>query len=395
MSSTLKPEDAAQLHDAVKWAVAEEKPLDIIGLGTKHEIGRPAQHEFTLDLSALTGVTLYEPEELVLSAHAATPRAEVEQLLRDKNQEFAFEPPDLSALLGASGPGTLGGMVASNLAGPRRIKAGAVRDHFLGFSGVSGRGESFKSGGRVVKNVTGYDLPKIIAGSWGTLAVLSDITLKVLPAAETERSFALEGLSDEVAVDAMSRAFQSSCEVSGAAHLPQGLLGDAATVFRIEGIGPSVEYRLEKLSELLKNLGSSEKLDTEASKDLWRSIRDVSFFANGSDRPVWRLSVPPTDGAKVAADIADRCEARWFFDWAGGLIWCEVPEADNASEQIVRAAVAQTSGHATLIRAPQAIRAAVDVFQPPEPGLALITQNVKAAFDPKGILNPGRMYASA
>lgn len=395
MSSTLKPENAEQLHDAVKWAAGEEKPLDIIGLGTKQAIGRPAQHEFTLDLSALTGVTLYEPEELVLSAHAATPRAEVEKLLQDKNQEFAFEPPDLSALLGASGPGTLGGMIGSNLAGPRRIKAGAVRDHFLGFSGVSGRGETFKSGGRVVKNVTGYDLPKIIAGSWGTLAVLSDVTLKVLPAAETEMSFAVEGLSDQGAVEAMSRALQSSCEVSGAAHLPDGLLGAAATVFRIEGIGPSVEYRLEKLSQLLNEAGPAEKMDTHASRELWRSIRDVSFFAHGSDRPVWRLSVPPMDGAEVASAIGAKCDAKWFFDWAGGLIWCEVPEADNASEQIVRNAVAQTSGHATLIRAPQAIRAAVDVFQPPEPGLALIAQNVKAAFDPKGILNPGRMYATA
>ncbi len=395
MSSTLKPDDAAQLFDAVKWAAGEEKPLDVFAHGTKRAIGRPSQHEFSLDLSALTGVTLYEPEELVLSARAATPRTEVEKLLEDKNQEFAFEPPDLSGLLGADGAGTLGGMIASNLAGPRRIKAGAVRDHFLGFNGVSGRGETFKSGGRVVKNVTGYDLPKVIAGSWGTLAVLSDVTLKVLPAAETEKTFAVEGLGDEKAAEAMSRALQSSCEVSGAAHLPEGVIGAAATVFRIEGIGPSVDYRLGKLAELLKDAGPSEKMAPDASKELWQCVRDVSFFADGSERPVWRLSVPPMDGPRVAGAIAAKCDCRWYFDWAGGLIWCEVPEADNAAVETVRAAVAQTTGHATLIRATQAVRAAVDVFQPPAPGLAQLSQNLKTAFDPKGILNPGRMYAEA
>lgn len=395
MSSILKPDDATQLFDAVKWAAAEERPLDILGQGTKRAIGRPSQHEFSLDLSSLTGVTLYEPEELVLSARAATTRAEVEKLLEDKNQEFAFEPPNLSGLLGTDSAGTLGGMIASNLAGPRRIKAGAVRDHFLGFSGISGRGETFKSGGRVVKNVTGYDLPKVIAGSWGTLAVASDVTLKVLPAAETEKTFALDGLNDEQAVEAMSSALQSSCEVSGVAHMPEGVIGAAATVFRIEGIGPSVDYRLDKLAELLKDAGPSEKLAPGPSKDLWQCVRDVSFFADGSARPVWRLSVPPMDGPKVAAAIAAKCDCRWFFDWAGGLIWCEVPEAGNASEETVRSAVAQTTGHATLIRASQAIRAAVDVFQPPAPGLATLSQNLKTAFDPKGILNPGRMYAQA
>lgn len=395
MSSTLKPESADQLFETVKWAVAEEKPLDIMGLGTKRAVGRPAQHEFTLDLSALNGVTLYEPEELVLSAHAATPRAEVEKLLQDKSQEFAFEPPDLSNLLGTESAGTLGGMIACNFAGPRRLKAGAVRDHFLGFSGVSGRGETFKSGGRVVKNVTGYDLPKVIAGSWGTLAVVSDVTLKVLPAAETEKTFALEGLSDAQAAQAMSQALQSSCEVSGVAHLPEGIIGAAATVFRIEGIGPSVDYRLEKLAGLLKDTGASEMMDEASSKELWQCVRDVMFFANGSDRPVWRLSVPPMDGPKVTEAIAAKCDCRWFYDWAGGLIWCEVPEADNASEDIVRAAIAQTTGHATLVRASQAIRAAANVFHPPSPGLAVLTQNLKAAFDPKGVLNPGRMYAEA
>ncbi|MEM7430024.1 MAG: FAD-binding protein, partial [Pseudomonadota bacterium] len=213
MSSTLKPETAGQLQEAVEWAASEEKPLEVVGTGTKREVGRPSQHELTLDMSAFKGVTMYEPEELVLSARAATPRSEVEAKLKEKGQEFAFEPPDLSGLLGSGDSGTLGGMISSNLGGPRRIKSGAVRDHFLGFSAVSGRGETFKSGGRVVKNVTGYDLPKILAGSWGTLAVMSDVTLKVLPAAETESTLVLRGLGGESATQAMSAALQSSCEV--------------------------------------------------------------------------------------------------------------------------------------------------------------------------------------
>ncbi len=395
MSSTLKPETASQLQEAVEWAASEEKPLEIVGTGTKREVGRPSQHEITLDMSALKGVSMYEPEELVLSAKAATPRADVEAKLKAKGQEFAFEPPDLSRLLGSENAGTLGGMISSNLGGPRRIKSGAVRDHFLGFSAVSGRGETFKAGGRVVKNVTGYDLPKILAGSWGTLAVMSDVTLKVLPAAETESTLVLNGLGGEAATQAMSAALQSSCEVSSAAFYPEGLKETSQTALRLEGVGPSVEYRFGQLAGLLASFGASERLEEEASRKFWADVRDVACFANGSNNPVWRISTTPSEGHRVAASLIGECEARCYLDWGGGLIWCEMPDENRVQADKVRSFLRVPGGHATLIRASQQVRASVEVFHPPAPEIAHITKELKDAFDPLGILNPGRMYAES
>src|SRR5690606_23108474 len=251
---------AQEVLNIVRWAAAEETPLEILGHGSKRGIGRPVQTEHVLDLSQLSGITLYEPEELVLSAKAGTPISEIEGLLAEHNQQFAFEPMDYGPLLGGeSGHGTIGGVLCANLSGPRRIKAGAARDHVLGVYAVSGRGEAFKSGGRVVKNVTGYDLSKGLAGSWGTLAVVTDVTFKVLPAAETEKTLVLSGLDDARAAAAMSEAMGSSAEVSGAAHLPEGvagrflsgaLAGAARTVLRVEGVAPSVDYRIDLLTRL-------------------------------------------------------------------------------------------------------------------------------------------------
>src|SRR5436305_12765833 len=221
MTEPLRPRDSKQVEEAISWVLAQGKTLEVIGAGSKRAIGRAAQWDATLDLSGLVGITLYEPEELVLSAKAGTPVAEIQAAIAEKQQELAFEPMDYASLLGGvSGAGTIGGAIAANLSGPRRIKAGAARDHFLGFSAVSGRGETFKSGGRVVKNVTGYDLCKLMAGSWGTLAAMADVTIKTLPKAETEQTLLVRGLDPARAVAAMTSAMGSSCDVSGAAHLP-------------------------------------------------------------------------------------------------------------------------------------------------------------------------------
>src|SRR5271168_2165631 len=221
MSENLRPRDAAEVEQAIRSALGSGKTLEVVGRGTKRAIGRAAQWNATLDLSGLSGVTLYEPEELVLSAKAGTPLAEIEALTVASKQELAFEPMDYGALLGTEiGAATIGGAIAANLSGPRRIKAGAARDHFLGVNAVSGRGETFKSGGRVVKNVTGYDLCKLIAGSWGTLAAMTDITIKTLPKAETESTILVLGLDDEMAGQAMTAAMGSYGDVSAAAHLP-------------------------------------------------------------------------------------------------------------------------------------------------------------------------------
>jgi glycolate oxidase FAD binding subunit len=397
MTDPLKPRDAKDVEAAVQWALAEGKTLEIVGQGSKRGIGRAAQWDLSLDLSSLSGVTLYEPDELVLSAKAGTPMAEIEQLLAASNQELAFEPIDYGPVFGAPpGRGTIGGALAANLSGPRRIKAGAARDHFLGFSAVSGRAETFKSGGRVVKNVTGYDLCKVLAGSYGTLAAMTDVTVKVLPRAETEQTVLVLGLDDAAAARAMNLAMGSSNDVSAAAHIPAPLAasvqaegGTALTALRLEGVAPSVEHRRRALEALLRSFGELAALQAEPSRALWRVVRDARPFAN-DDRALWRISVAPTRGHEVAAAIGEGAE--YFYDWAGGLIWAAFAAREDGGAARVRKALAG-NGHATLIRAPAAIRAAVPVFEPQEAGLAALTRRVKESFDPKGVLGPGRMWA--
>jgi glycolate oxidase FAD binding subunit len=403
MTDALKVRDAKDVEDAVRWALAEGKALEIAGRGSKRGLGRPSQTDLTLDLSGLSGVMLYEPEELVLSAKAGTPLAEVEALVGSKGQQLQFEPMDYGPLLGVGvGSGSLGGALAANLAGPRRIKAGAARDHFLGVSAVSGRGETFKSGGRVVKNVTGYDLCKVLAGSFGTLAAMTDVTVKTLPAPETEETAVLPGLDDARAVAAMTAAMGSPCDVSGAAHLPGHLAfrfgaldsKQATTLFRLEGVGPSVKHRKDMLAALLRPFGAVEYFDERRSRDLWHEVRDVKPFAvdgPSGDRPVWRISTVPARGSEMAALIEP--SAQMFYDWAGGLIWVAPLAADDGGARSIRSAVKAVGGHATLIRAPAAVRAKVDVFEPQADGVAALTKRVKDSFDPKGVLNPGRMWA--
>jgi glycolate oxidase FAD binding subunit len=320
--------------------------------------------------------------------------------LAEHNQELAFEPMDYGPLLGAGeGRGTMGGALAANLSGPRRIKAGAARDHILGVSAVSGRGEAFKSGGRVVKNVTGYDLSKAMAGSWGTLAVVTDLTFKVLPAAETETTLVLTGLLDEAAVSAMALAMGSPAEVSGAAHLPETIaarIGEAAlppgaaSLLRIEGFGPSVAYRIAHLRELFGSGAGLSELPAQSSKGLWRLIRDVTAFSDGSEKPVWRISMAPSEAHKMVMALRMESAVEAFYDWAGGLAWLRM-EGDPEAELLRRLVKRFGGGHATLVRASPAVRAALPVFEPQPPALAALSARLKEQFDPKGILNPGRM----
>mgnify|MGYP001297379593 CR=1 FL=1 len=401
--TTFTPTTAQEVLNIVRWAAAEETPLEILGHGSKHGIGRPVQTEHVLDLSQLSGITLYEPEELVLSAKAGTPISEIEGLLAEHNQQLAFEPMDYGPLLGGeSGRGTIGGMLGANLSGPRRIKAGAARDHVLGVYAVSGRGEAFKSGGRVVKNVTGYDLSKGLAGSWGTLAVVTDVTFKVLPAAETEKTLVLSGLDDARAAAAMSEAMGSSAEVSGAAHLPEGvagrflsgaLAGAARTVLRVEGVAPSVDYRIDLLTRLLKQFGGAEIIEKRESQTLWREIRDCHPFTDGTEAAVWRVSMAPTEGHRMVDAFRRAAGANAYYDWQGGLVWLRM-EADPEADILRKLIVHFGGGHATLVRATPAVRAALPVFQPQPPELAALSARLKEQFDPRNILNPGRMAAA-
>lgn len=391
----LHPKTDQDVLEAVRWAAGEQVPLEVIGHGSRRALGAPTQTAHTLDLSGLSGVTLFEPEELVLSAKAGTPLSDIIELLDEHNQEMQFEPMDMGPLLGgAPNKGTLGGLVSTNFCGPRRLKAGSVRDHILGISAVSGRGENFKSGGRVVKNVTGYDLAKGVTGAYGTLAVLTDIIIKVLPKAETEQTLVLNGLSDAQASVAMATAMGSSAEVSGAAHLPAGIGGTSSmTLLRLEGFAPSVEYRIEKLAKMLAEHDRQQRLDETSSKDQWRLIRDCSPFTSRQERCVWRISCTPSEGHKIVDAVASDTSIEHFYDWQGGLIWIQVEEDDPRADLIRAAVRGNGGGHATLVRAEAAIRQSVSVFEPQATPLAALSRRYRENFDPHGILNPGRMGA--
>ncbi|MGO9848062.1 MAG: glycolate oxidase subunit GlcE [Methylocella sp.] len=395
--SSFIPADPAEVAAAVAEAAAARTPLSITGLASKAALGRPVKQACRLDLSRLTGITFHEPEELVLSALAGTSIETIEALLAGNTQELPFEPMSFAALYG-TGHGTLGGAIMTNLSGPRRIKAGAARDFVLGIKAVSGRGEVFKAGGRVVKNVTGYDLSRGLAGSFGTLAVATEITLKVLPAAETSATLILESLDPARAVEALCAAMGAPVDVSGAAYLPpyaartQGF-ATAITALRLEGFAASVTERLERLETMLKSFAPVGRLDTPASHALWRAIRDVAPLAEPRDKIIWKISLAPTAGPKLASAIGSAHDIEAMFDWSGGLVWIALDPCADAAAGLIRQAIAQCGGgHATLVRAPADMRAEVPVFEPQPAALAALSRRLKDAFDPYGILEPCRMW---
>jgi glycolate oxidase FAD binding subunit len=370
-SGSARPRDTADLAEIV---AASDAPLEPLGGRSKRAVGPPVDAR-PLDLGALSGIEAYEPEELVLTAQAATPLAVVEAALARESQRLAFDPPSFATLLGVVGEATLGGVLATNLAGSRRVSAGAARDHFLGCIAVTGRGERFVAGSRVVKNVTGYDVPKLLAGSWGTLAVLATVTVRVAPAPETERTLVIPAATSAEAVAVLGAALGSPNDVAAAAFDP-----GAGCLLRLEGFAPSVEARASDLAALLgpRELGT---LDAAASRARWQDIGGAAALARWP--VVWRISVPPTDAPRVVAALAPQA---YLLDWGGGLIWAAFDAVDAAS---VRAAVRE--GHATLFKAPLEARAATSVFPPQPPALAAAAQRLKHAFDPLGRLSPGKL----
>jgi glycolate oxidase FAD binding subunit len=403
----LKIRDAGDVEQAVRAAIAAEQPLEIIGHGTRRQIGQPMATNAVLDLSPLNAITSYEPNELIITVQAGAPLADVMSLIDSKNQQFAFEPVDTAPLLGAVGSGTIGGMIAAGLAGPRRVKAGGARDHLLGAHAVSGFGDSFKTGGKVVKNVTGYDLCKLLAGSWGTLAIMTEVTLKVMPKGEAERTIVLRGLDHLAANKAMTAALGSPYDVSGAAHLPGSALRaevagldaigsprGAVTLIRLEGILASASHRAASLAAALKPFGTADIIeDATSSAAVWSAIRDVLPFAASGPLgawPVWRIVCPPASGGVLGHALARETGGEVIYDWGGGLIWAALPPKGDAQAALVRQRVAAAAGHATLLRASEAVRGEVDVFQPQGEGLRALSERVRGSFDPKNILNRGR-----
>ncbi len=382
---TETPNTAAEVVGLVADAGAAGRTLEIVGGGTKRGIGGGGEADSVLSLAGLARVIDYAPEELVLTAGPGVTLAALEKLVAAEGQMLPFEPPHLAKLLGSKGKPTLGGALAANLSGPRRIRTGAARDHFLGFEAVTGRGERVKAGGKVVKNVTGYDLSKLMAGSWGTLAVLTEVTIKVLPAARTEATLLLFGLPDARANAAMVLAMNAPVDVSGAAHLPDATAARAplraqmaVTALRLEGFAASVAARIEHLAAALKAFGRAEVIDADHSREFWGQVREVEAF-HKDPRPLWRLSLPPATGWRIGEAVAGEA----LYDWGGGLVWL----ASAADPPSVRAAAGALDGHATLYRGDG------PAFAPLDGPLAALSARVKAAFNAKGVLNPGRMGA--
>jgi glycolate oxidase FAD binding subunit len=395
----LAPPDEAGIAAAVAAAGLAQEPLLVMGNGSKIGMLRPVQAARSLSTRNLTGITLYSPDELVLSARAGTPLAGIEAALAERGQHIIAEPPDLSSLFGTSVMQTIGGIVATNLSGPRRVAWGAMRDHILGMRVVTGWGEVIHSGGRVLKNVTGLDLCKLLAGSHGTLGVITEVTLKVLPAPETIGTIVLPGLDAVAGVAAISAALGSPYSVSGAAWLPAeaaarvpalAAFNAPVALARIEDFAASVLYRTRILRDDLHH--DATILDDEASRAVWRAVRDVVPLGASDANAVWRVSVRPSAAPAVLRELIDGIGATAYLDWGGGLVWIAAG-ATVSAHAAVAAASRAAGGTWTLMRAPEPLRASMQVVPPEPEALGRITRRVKAALDPRAILNPGRMYA--
>ncbi|MGC8201731.1 FAD-binding protein [Aliiroseovarius sp. PTFE2010] len=373
----MAPDSEAELAEAIAGAKA---PLWVIGGGT-----RLVPEGAPLSVARLSGITLYEPGALTMIARAGTPLGDIEAALDAEGQMLAFEPYDVSGLTGSTGQSTIGGVFATNASGPRRAQAGAARDFLLGVRFVDGAGQIVKNGGRVMKNVTGYDLVKLMAGAHGTLGVLSEVSFKVLPKPEVAQSIAINGLDDGTAIDAMAAALASPYDVSGAAHWSKGAAGHPVTHIRIEGFADSVAYRAERLVALLSQFGDVMATDDLAQVNArWTQTRDAAPFT-GSGRDVWRLSVRPSQAASIVARLPSALfNQGWrevIYDWGGARVWLQVEPGTD-----LRAHLGEFTGHATLIRGSGAPR-----FPPQQPAIARISAALRAKFDPRSILNRGLM----
>lgn len=407
MKSVWKPDNPVAVQESVKDAIRSGNTLELVANGSSRNLGRPVNADITLDLSALKGIHLYEPEELILVLAPGTLLSEVQLLLEKRGQHLAFEPPDYGPLWGQkAGAGTIGGAIMTGRNGPRRLTAGAARDFVLGVKAVNGSGELFAAGGRVVKNVTGFDLPKLITGSYGTLCAVTELTLKVLPKAPESATFVLSGLDAANGLRAIQRAFtELSVHISSAAFLPADVAvvssvaqicscADSATLMRVEGFGLSVSSGLRDLSKLFGDLAPSLVLQKEETKSIWQEIGGAQYFSS-SNSPLWFLSVPPSFGAALGSRLVNELQGRCFYDWAGGGIWFETPNEVDADATVIRRVLSEVTGgdgHATLVRADTAIRDTVSPFQPLSQVLAQLNERVRRQFDPSAIFNPGRMY---
>jgi glycolate oxidase FAD binding subunit len=388
-----RPANVAGVVDVITDANAAARSLEIFGGGTKRSFGDHVRADALLDMSGLTGIEMYEPEELVIKVRAGTPMSLLRSALAEHKQNFAFEPPDYAALFGnADAIDTIGGIVACNLSGPRRVLGGAARDSVLGIEGVNGRGEAFHSGGRTVKNVTGFDIPRLMTGSFGVLAALTSITLKVHPAAQYESTLVASELDDSVALRTMSELLQLPFEISAAAHLggersPASVTA-SMTAIRIEGFRESVMAREAEIEKRLRAYTGVRKLGTDESRHFWASLKDLSAFTGDNDACIWRLSLPCGQAASVAKSLGGPA----IYDWGGSRVFVQ-SRAENMQSQAdaLRKRIAAAGGSASLLRATPDVRSQAGTFQPRHGALREVGERLRRAFDPNGVLNPGKL----
>ena len=381
------PETRVEIEDIIRDALQEKTPLKITGFGTKSGLGGQVQTDDELSLSGHSGIIDYQPEELVLVVKSGTPLLEIEETLSQKGQMLAFEPPHLAQFYSAAHPGSIGGIIACNLSGPRRISAGAARDYLLGFDAISGRAGYFRSGSKVMKNVTGYDLSKLMCGSFGMLGVMSEITLKVLPRPEYTTSLSIICSSLTEAQSVLATGFGSATEPSGGAIVKTA--DGFRAVLRLEGVQISVADRVAALSDLLSARGQIEVIPPEQSAEFWRAMRDIACVDAAAEQ-VWKLSVTPSFAPRIIAALEHDYKIDYALDWAGGLIWIAGQGAGLGAD--IRSVLTQhDGGHATMMRADSRIQASLPVFQPLESALGGLQTRIKTAFDPEHILNPQKI----
>ncbi len=397
----LKPSNEDDLQQIIKHCYKKDLPIQIVGTGTKNEIGKKLQCAKILDMSNISGIIEYKPEELYITVKAGTPIKLVQDELRKNNQHLAFEPTNFSEIFNKSlSEGTIGGTLSCNFSGSRRFKVGSARDHILGFKGYNGKGEKIKSGGTVVKNVTGYDLSKLVTGSFGTLLALSEITLKVLPIQADIKTIIISGLALENSLGIMDSAISSSNDPSGAVFYPANLRNNfvfndlthpgSITAIRIEGTKTSTE---QIVNNLFENLVLKEKkttiLDITQSEIFWEETRAIKVFAK-NEKNILRAVVPPSETVNLINRLKT-FHSSYFIDWGGSLIWLELDYLSHQKIEQIRKRVVEANGYLTVIKSPENIKSSSEIFTI-DPIKFKISQNLKKSFDPKRIFNPGKMY---
>ena len=400
--STFKPTTREEISEFVRECYKKSIPIEISGHKSKRNIGRNFQTEKTLDLSKYSGIIEYKPEELYIKAKAGTPIREIISELDKNNQQLAFEPVDFGLLFsGKKNDGSIGGVIACNFAGSRRFKAGSVRDHVLGFQGVNGKGEIIKSGGTVVKNVTGYDLCKILSGSFGTLTVLTEVSVKVLPKPPTNKTLIIDNPHLKKALEYLNLALSSSSDPSGGVFYPEYFRNNftfndlttegAITAIRVEGPNDSVDYRIKKLcKELAINTNEIAVLDTEQSNIFWEKTRSLVVFSELKNN-LLRIVVPASETFEVLTKLKIY-EIKHFVDWGGNLIWLQIDKISTKILKEIKNIVVEASGYLTVIKIEENLKATIDVFTIDSIKYK-ISERIKKSFDPKRILNPGKMYS--